>query len=76
MTPQILGSAGSADSEEEGPWTYMGHHRVLRKAGDGLGGLQLPDPISTPLQRLHLAIRSTGFCLLLPGSMGENGGYA
>lgn len=56
--------------------TYVGHHRVLRRAGDGRAGLQRLGPIATPLQRLHLAIGSTSFCLLLPSSMGKDSGYA
>jgi hypothetical protein len=54
----------------------MGHHHVLRKAGDWLRGLHLPIPVPAPVHRLHPALGSTGFCPLLRGRVGKNSGYA
>lgn len=55
-------------------WTHVGHHRVVREAGRRLGGLQAPVPIL--MQRLRPALRPAGFCPVLAGGVGENGGYA
>lgn len=53
-------------------WTYVGHHRALRAAGGRLEGLWIP----AGGRRLHRALRSAGHGPVLPGRVGQDGGYA
>ena len=62
---------GHGNSRDTG-WTYVGHHGALEAAAGRLGGCWVP----ARGWRLQPTLRTTGRSPVLPGSMGQDGGYA